>query len=409
MTRAQAAALDARDPLAPCRARFALPEGGAIYLDGNSLGMLPRATPERLRTVVEGEWGQGLIGSWTSAGWMDLPVRVAARIAPLIGAEPHEVMVADSTSVNLFKLAAAAVKARRPRRVILSEPGNFPTDLYVLQELAALIPGLELRTVAADEIEGALGEEVALLLLTHVHYRTGAVHDMARLSAAARRAGAISLWDLSHSAGALDLDLRGAGADLAVGCGYKYLNGGPGAPSFLYVAERLQAELSNPVAGWMGHAAPFAFEDGYRPCGSMRRWLAGTPPILGLAALEEGVRTFEGVSMAEVRAKSMRLSELFLDEVEARLPGVFARACPRDPARRGSQVSLAHPDGYAIVQALIAEGVTGDFREPDVLRFGFAPLYTRYVDVIDAVDRLAEVMAQGRWREPAFALRKVVT
>jgi len=410
LIRADLAALDAADPLAPFRADFDLPDA-VIYLDGNSLGALPRSTKDRLMRVVEQEWGRDLITSWNRHGWIDLPARVGGLIAQIVGARPEEVVAADSTSVNLFKLAAAAVKLRPDRRVILSEPGNFPTDLYIVQGLAELLDQkVELRLVERDGLADALTDEVALLLLTHVHYKTGRVHDMADLTAKAHAVGALTLWDLSHSAGALDLHLSRDGVDFAVGCGYKYLNGGPGAPAFLYVAERLQAAIRPPLSGWMGHALPFAFDDAYRPADGIRRQLCGTPAILGLSALEEGAAITARADMAAIRAKSRRMGDLFLDLVDQMCgPDLFGAVCPRDSGQRGSQVSLAHPEGYAIVQALIARGVIGDFRAPDILRFGFAPLYLRYVDIWDAVAHLAEVMREGEYRQPRFQTRAAVT
>ena len=407
--RSHCEALDRDDPLGHFRQEFDLPDG-VIYLDGNSLGALPRATAGRLAAVVREEWGRDLIRSWNSAGWIDLPGRVGALIAGIVGAGADEVVAADSTSVNLFKLAAAAVQMRPGRRIILSEPGNFPTDLYILQGLAELLGDrVEVRLVEPGGLEAALTDEVALLLLTHVHYKTGRIHDMARLTAAAHRAGALTLWDLSHSAGALDVRLGEAGADFAVGCGYKYLNGGPGAPAFLYVARRHQDTVRPPLSGWMGHAAPFEFSDRYEPGAGIRRQLCGTPAILGLAALEEGVRIMARADMARVRAKSMRLGRLFLDLVAQECPGVFAMHCPAEPEARGSQVSLRHPDGYAIVQALIARGVIGDFRAPDVLRFGFAPLYVSHADVFDAVAHLADIMHSQSWMDAAYQRRGAVT
>ena len=407
MTREEALALDWADPLASRRELFDL-EDGLIYLDGNSLGALPRAVKGRLAQAVEAEWGRGLIRSWNSAGWIDLPSHVGAKIAALIGAAPDEVIAADSTSVNLFKLAAGALALRPGRKVILSEPGNFPSDLYILQGLAQVLPGVELRLVEPGGLPDALDDSVALLLLTHVHYKTGATHDMTALTTWAHEVGALALWDLSHSAGALEVDLTGADADLAVGCGYKYLNGGPGAPAFAYIARRHQAAFQSPLTGWMGHAQPFAFRDDYAPGQGMLRTLCGTPSVLGLTALDAALSAFDGVEMSALRAKSRALGDLFLDLVEARCPG-FAIACPRDSAKRGSQVSLTHPNGYPIVQALIARGVVGDFRAPDVLRFGFAPLYVGYVDVWDAVDHLAQVMAHEDWREPRFNQVAAVT
>lgn len=398
LTRDACAARDAADPLAGRRALFELPDG-AVYLDGNSLGALPKSVKPRLDAAVTREWGRDLIRSWNTAGWIDLPARVGARIAPLIGAAPDEVVCADSTSVNLFKLAAAAVALRPDRRVIVSEPGNFPTDLYILQGLRDFDGrGLELHIVEADRIAGALDENVAAVVLTHAHYKTGRLHDMAAITARAHAVGALALWDLSHSAGALELDLNGCEADLAVGCGYKYLNGGPGAPAFLFVAERHQADLRTPLSGWMGHAQPFAFQDEYQPAAGVLRGLCGTPSVLGLTALDAALDAFDGVSMSELRTKSMALGDLFLALVADRCPD-FKPACPVDPAQRGSQVSLHHPQGYAIMQALIERGVIGDFRAPDILRFGFAPLYVRHVDVWDAVETLRQVMEDEAWRE----------
>lgn len=410
IARADCERLDLADPLASVRARFRLPTS-TIYLDGNSLGALPARTAARIAEVVGKEWGDDLIRAWNLHGWISLPGRLGTRIAPLLGAHADEVIVADSTSVNLFKLAAAALRLSAPRRVIVSERGNFPTDLHVLQGLADMLGGaVELRLVARDDIASALDGEVALLVLTHVHYRTGALHDLAGLTARAHEVGAVALWDLSHSAGALEMFLDRDGADFAVGCGYKYLNGGPGAPAFLYVARRHQNLLRQPLSGWMGHAAPFDFVDEYRPAPGIARTLCGTPEVLGMAALAEGIATFDGVRMADVRAKSKALGDLFLARVEAVCGDCgFALACPRESDARGSQVSLAHPDGYAIVQALIAEGVIGDFRAPDVLRFGFAPLYIRYVDVWDAAERLSAVMRNGSWRDERFARRAQVT
>lgn len=407
MTRDQALALDRADPLASRRDLFELEEG-LIYLDGNSLGALPKAVKGRLAQAVEAEWGRGLIRSWNSAGWIDLPSHVGAKIAALIGAAPDEVIAADSTSVNLFKLAAGALAMRPGRKVILSEPGNFPTDLYILQGLAQFLPGVELRLVDPGGLPDALDDSVALLLLTHAHYKSGELHDMTALTTWAHEVGALALWDLSHSAGALEVDLTGADADLAVGCGYKYLNGGPGAPAFAFVARRHQVEFQSPLTGWMGHAQPFAFSDDYAPGQGMLRTLCGTPSVLGLTALEAALSAFDGVEMSALRAKSRAMGDLFLDLVAERCPDLGV-ACPRDSAKRGSQVSLTHPNGYPIVQALIARGVVGDFRAPDVLRFGFAPLYVRYVDVWDAVDHLAQVMAHEEWREPRFNQVAAVT
>ncbi len=408
INRADCAALDAGDRLGPARARFRLPEG-VIYLDGNSLGALPVAAPGRLADVIESEWGRDLIRSWNAHDWIGLPARLGAQIARLIGAGGDDVIVADSTSVNLFKLAAAAIRHARPRRVILTERDNFPTDLYVLQGLEALLGGaIELRQVERGKLAESLDDSVALLALTHIDYRTGELHDMGALTQAAHAKGALVLWDLSHSAGAVELFLGRDGVDLAIGCGYKYLNGGPGAPAFLFVARRLQSVLQQPLSGWMGHAAPFDFTDRYRPADGMARFLCGTPAVLSMAALSCGLDSFDGIAMRDVREKSKALGDLFLALAEARCPGL-AVACPRDSDRRGSQVSFRHADGYALMQALIARGVIGDFRAPDVMRFGFAPLYTRFVDVWDAVDHLAAILADGSWRDERFAARALVT
>jgi kynureninase len=409
-TRAACEALDRADPLATWRGRFALSEG-VVYLDGNSLGPLPSATAAILQDVVRRQWGEDLITSWNRHGWIELPERIGAKIARLIGAAPDEVLVADSTSVNLFKLIAAALDLRPGRAVVVSERGNFPTDLYVTQGLAAWLGDrVELRLVATAELETALDEHTALLLLTHVDYRSGRLHDMARLTQAAHAAGALALWDLAHSAGAVPVDLNAACADLAVGCGYKYLNGGPGAPAFLFVAQRWQERARSPITGWLGHAEPFAFRSDYQAAAGIRKFLAGTPPILSLKALEAGVDLLLEVDPEALRAKSMALTELFIELVEARCAGFgFELASPRAAAERGAQVALRHPHGYAIIQALIARGVIGDFRAPDLLRFGLAPLFVRFVDVFDAVDALAGVMAERAWELPEYQQRAAVT
>ncbi|TAJ60123.1 kynureninase [Brevundimonas sp.] len=400
---------DAADPLGRARARFSLPEG-VIYLDGNSLGALPVAAAAAVRQAVERQWGQDLIASWNTHGWIGLPQRVGGKIARLIGASADEVVAADSVSVNLFKLAAAAVGARPGRPVVLTEAGDFPTDLYILQGLAGMMPDVELRVVEPGGIEAALDERTAVVLLSHVHYRSGAVRDMAGLSAAIRAVGAISLWDLSHSAGVLDVDLNRYGADLAAGCGYKYLNGGPGAPAYLFVAKRHQAALRNPLSGWMGHARPFDFVDDYAPAPGIDRWLCGTPPILSLTALDAALDAFDGVEMAAARAKAGALGDLFIERVEARCAGRgLALASPREAAARGGQVSFRHPHGWAVMQNLIARGVIGDFRSPDVIRFGFAPLYVRHVDVRDAVEILGEILDSESWRDARFQTVAAVT
>jgi kynureninase len=405
LTRQDCQALDAADTLAPFRDEFHLPEG-VIYLDGNSLGPLPKATAARLADVVAREWGHGLIGSWNE-GWIDLPFTVGDRIGGLIGAPPGSVAAADSTSVNLFKLLAAALAMRPDRRVIVSERLNFPTDLYMAQGLAALLDrGHTLRLVDAAGLPGALGPDVAVLTLTHVDYRTGAMHDMPALTRAAHDAGALTLWDLAHSAGALPVDLHAAGADLAVGCGYKYLNGGPGAPAFLYVAPSLQDSFTQPLTGWLGHADPFAFDPVFRPAPGIARAITGTPSIIAMRALEVGVELLSRAPMADLRAKSLRLADTFIALMAAHCAAFDLRLLtPTDAAQRGSQVSYAGQGAFAIMQALIARGVVGDFRAPDILRFGLCPLYIRYVDVFDAVLILRGIMQSGEWRDDRFSRR----
>ena len=409
LTLAQARDLDAADALGAFRDRFQL-EPGVTYLDGNSLGPPPRATAARMAEVVSSEWGEGLIRSWNNAGWMQAPTRAGAKIARLIGARPNEVLVADSTSVNLFKLLAAGMARQADRTVILTESGSFPTDLYIAQGVASFLPYVEVRAVAREAILDALGADVGVLLLTHVQYKTAEAFDIASMTRAAQAHGALTLWDLSHSTGAVAVDLDASGADLAVGCGYKYLNGGPGAPAFLYVAERHQQSLHSPLSGWMGHVAPFDFGDDYRPADGLARFLCGTPPILGLAALEVGVDLMLKADLAQVFAKSQRLCSLFISQVEARCAGHgLTLATPRAPALRGAHVSFRHPEGYAVMQALIAREVIGDFRAPDILRFGFPALYVRYEDVWTAAEVLHDVLASGAWRDAAFGVRAAVT
>jgi kynureninase len=409
-TREEALALDAADPIGRYRDGFLLP-GDLIYLDGNSLGPPPRRALERVEEVLRGEWGGELIRGWTSRGWIDLPARVAAAIAPLVGAAPDEVVVADSISVNLYKLLAAALELRPGRRVIVSEVDNFPTDLYVAQGLAELLGGrCELRLVERARLAEALDPEVAVLMLTHVDFRSGEMHDMAAWTEAAHAAGALVLWDLAHSAGAVPVDLGSCGADLAVGCGYKYLNGGPGAPAFSFVAGRHHGALRSPLWGWMGHAAPFEFATSYQPAPGVARLLVGTPPILSLAALECGVESVAEIGISQLRAKSVALTELFIGLVDRDCGGHgLELGSPRDPARRGSQVALRHPEGYAVMQALIAVAVIGDFRPPDLLRFGFAPAYVRFVDVWDAVARLRGILDRRSWDRPEHRARRKVT
>ncbi len=421
-TRSDCERLDADDPLAPLRQQFAIP-AGAIYLDGNSLGALPKATAARVGEAVTRHWGVELIRAWNSAGWINLAQRIGDKIARLIGASDGEVIVADATSVNLYKALCAALdlagKQSPGRRVILSERHNFPTDLYIAQGIARE-RGLELRLADAEDISARLGDDVAVLMLTHVNYRDGRMHPMRRISASAHAAGVLTVWDLAHSAGAVPVDLKGDTADFAVGCGYKYLNGGPGAPAFLWahpihLAQMERQSIWQPLAGWLGHAAPFDFAPDYRPAAGIDRFICGTPPVLSLVALECGVDTLLAAEslggMPALRSKSLALTELLIALVDARCDGHgLEMRTPRDPAQRGSQVSLARAEGgYPIMQALIARGVIGDFRAPDVLRFGVTPLYTRFTDVWDAVEHLRAVLQSGEWREPRFSQRAAVT
>ena len=419
LTRAHCLALDTADPLAFARERFELPPG-VIYLDGNSLGAMPRAVAARMRTAVEQEWAHGLIRSWNDAGWYTAPQRAAARIARLVGAQADEVMVADSISVNLFKLLSGAIAIQRRRApgrdVIVSERGSFPTDVYVDASLAAL-HGMRLVCVEQEAVPQAIadaGERLAIVQLTHVNYRTGRCHDLPDITARTHALGGLVIWDLAHTAGAMPVALDAAGVDFAVGCGYKYLNGGPGSPAFAYVARRWIGELEPLLVGWHGHAAPFAFEHDWRPAPGIERLLCGTVPQLSMIALETALEAFDGVDMDLLRAKSVAMTTLFTELAERAVGGFgaaggFGLASPRDPAVRGSQVSLTHPQGYAMVQALIARGVIGDFRAPDILRFGFTPLYLRYVDVFDAAQLLREVVERREWDRPEFLARKAVT
>ncbi len=408
ITRADLELLDRDDPLAGFRDEFVLPEG--VYLDGNSLGALPRATPGRVAAVVEREWGRGLIGSWNDAGWLGLPLAVGERIGRLLGAAPGSVVVADSTSVNLFKRLAGAPGLRPGGRGSAGVRGVLAAVAYVAQGLVALLGGGHaLRLVEPGGIAQALGPEVAVVLLAHVNYRTGAMHDMAALNVAARAAGALVLWDLAHSAGAVPVGLEAAGAELAVGCGYKFLNGGPGAPAFLYVAQALQAAARFPITGWLGHAEPFGFHQGFAPAQGIARGVVGTPSVLAVAALEVGVELALRAPMAEVRAKSLRQAALLETLVAERCAGAGLVTAGPGGAARGSQVSFRHPEAYAIMQALIARGVVGDVRAPDILRFGITPLYLRYVDLWDAVEALRGVMAGEAWREARFRVRRAVT
>ena len=390
MTFQDAKILDQNDPLAPYREKFALPDG-IIYLDGNSLGALPKSVAARMASVVAEEWGRDLVTSWNVHDWIDLPRRVGDKIAPLIGAEPGTVVAADSTSINIFKLLSVALQQRPERKVILTEAGNFPTDVYVADGLAALT-GHELLSGDLTQI----GPDVAVVLLTEVNYRTGARHDMVELTQRAHDAGALVVWDLCHSAGAVPVDLAAAQADFAVGCGYKFFNGGPGAPAFAYVAPRHLEGLRQPLQGWLGHEAPFEFTPDYRPAAGIDALRVGTPPILSMSALDAALDVFTGVDMTAVKRKADALFDLFVGEIEARAPELEILT-PRDASLRGSQINLRHPEAYAVVQALIGRGVIGDFRQPDIIRLGLTPLYLRYEDVYRAAEILGEIIATRAW------------
>ena len=421
ITRAALEARDEADPLRAFRDRFGLPDG-VIYLDGNSLGALPKETPDRMQQVLREEWGGQLIRGWTSRGWIDAPHEVGAKIARLIGAEADEVLVADTTAINLFKLLAAALELVPGRSAVLSDRQNFPTDLYMVQGLSGLVgERCRLRLVEQDEIADAIDDETAVVMLTEVDYRSGRRHDMARITDLAHAKGALVIWDLAHSAGAIPVDLNrplaldgsrsgGEGADFALGCGYKYLNGGPGAPAFLYVARRWQDSARPVLSGWLGHAEPFAFELDYRPAPDIRRMICSTPPVLAIAALDCGLDLMLEADADARHAKSAALGDLFIALVEQECGAHgFTLAAPRDAALRGSQVSFAHPEGYAIMQALIARGVIGDFRAPDLIRFGFAPLYNGYAEIWDAVAILREIMETAAWDRPELKTRAAVT
>ncbi|WP_420432434.1 kynureninase [Hyphobacterium sp.] len=410
MTKPDIDALDAADPLAGFRERFDIPTG-LIYLDGNSLGCLPRATKARVADVVAREWGEDLIRSWNKNYWINAPRRIGAKIAGLIGAHPDEVVVGDTTSINVFKCLSAAIQLNSGRSVLLSEIGNFPTDAYMMEGLAAIAPDrFESRLVPTEEIVATLDDSIAVLLLTHTNYRSGRLHDMAAITEAAHAKGIPVIWDLSHSCGAMPVSLNACNADFAIGCGYKYLNGGPGAPAFIFVARRHQEKVFPALSGWLGHKSPFDFTDDYQPATGIDRFQCGTPGILGCAALEVGVDLISEADMTDIRRKSTALGDLFITLVEQKCGEYgFRLACPRDAADRGSQVSFHHPEGYAIMQALIERNVIGDFRAPDILRFGFAPLYNRFDDVRRAVEILADIMATKSWNQDRFKQRAAVT
>ncbi|KAA0944961.1 kynureninase [Pseudomonas sp. ANT_H14] len=414
-TRNHCLALDAQDPLAPLRKQFALPEG-VIYLDGNSLGARPVAALERAQAVIAEEWGNGLIRSWNSAGWRDLPERLGNRLAPLIGARDGEVVITDTTSINLFKVLSAALSVQRERaphrKVIISETSNFPTDLYIAEGLAELLQqGYSLRLVnSPDELPQAIDQDTAVVMLTHVNYKTGYMHDMQALTALSHECGALAIWDLAHSAGAVPIDLHQACADYAIGCTYKYLNGGPGSQAFVWVNPALVDVVTQPLSGWFGHTRQFAMESRYAPSNGIARYLCGTQPITSLAMVECGLEIFAQTDMASLRRKSLALTDLFIEQVEARCAAhELNLITPREHAKRGSHVSFEHPQGYAIVQALIARGVIGDYREPQIMRFGFTPLYTSFTEVWDAVEILGEILDQKTWDQPQFQVRHSVT
>ncbi|WDU63050.1 kynureninase [Pseudomonas poae] len=413
--RSHCQALDAQDPLAPLRHQFALPEG-VIYLDGNSLGARPVAALERAQQVIAQEWGNGLIRSWNSAGWADLSQRLGNRLAPLIGARDGEVVITDTTSINLFKVLSAALSVQRQRtparKVIVSEASNFPTDLYIAEGLTELLQqGYSLRLVnRPDELPQAIDQDVAVVMLTHVNYKTGYMYDMQALTALSHECGALSIWDLAHSAGAVPIDLHTASADYAIGCTYKYLNGGPGSQAFVWVNPALVDSVRQPLSGWFGHTRQFAMESAYAPSAGIARYLCGTQPITSLAMVECGLEIFAQTDMASLRTKSLALTDLFIALVEARCAAHgLVLITPREHARRGSHVSFEHPEGYAVIQALIARGVIGDYREPRIMRFGFTPLYTSFTEVWDAVEILGDILDNATWDQPQFKVRNSVT
>jgi kynureninase len=409
ITREDCRRRDEADEIAALRDWFTLPEG-VVYLDGNSLGPVSRGVRQRVDEVLDHEWATGLVRSWNSAGWMDMPSRLGDQLAPLIGARPGEVLVADSLTILLAKLIGGALALRPDRHVVLTDAVNFHSDLYVVRAMAARAGRpVEVRAIDRADLADELGPDVALVLLTHVDFRTGEMLDLSGITAAVHACGALMLWDFAHSAGAVPLDVTGANVDFAAGCGYKYLNAGPGSPAFLYVRHSWQGVLENPLPGWLGHARPFDFEPTYEPAPGVRAFVTSSPSVLALAAMEGALQVFAHVTLDQVRAKSLALTDLFIELVEARLAGVFEIVTPREHDRRASQVALRHPESYAIVQALIERGVIGDFRDPDISRFGFAPLYLRFVDVYDAVEQMVAVLEGEEHRAARFAVRNPVT
>ena len=403
--------LDRNDPLAEKRLEFALPDN-VIYLDGNSLGAMPVVANERSVKLIQEQWGKDLIRSWNSHHWIDLPTKVGEKIAPLLGAAPGQVICCDSTSVNLFKLLCGALAMQKNRKIVLSQKDNFPADLYMVQGLSQLSPGKVCELISCEDtsIEAQLDETVAVLLLTHVNYKSGKLHDMQRLTELAHQQGILVIWDLAHSTGVLTLELDEWGVDFAVGCGYKYLNGGPGAPAFVYVAERHQRAIRQPLSGWMGHATPFSFSENYQAAAGVKQFLCGTPPILSMSVLDAALSVFDDVDMHDLRTKSINLTELFLQLVENNENlNNLVLISPREPSHRGSQLAFTHPKAFSICQRLIDQGVIADFRAPDVLRFGFAPLYLRYQDIRDAVYVLTEIMVSKTYQEEKYSKVKKVT
>lgn len=408
LTRADFETLDHNDRLAPLRDQFSLAQD-LIYLDGNSLGVLPKATAAHVQEVITQQWGVDLIRSWNSNQWMQKPEQLGDKIGQLIGAEAGQVLACDTTSINIFKLAAAAVKMRPGRSKLITETGNFATDLYLLQGLAKLL-GDQVQVVALprDQVLDAIDDDTALVLLTHVHFKTGAMWDMPAVTQQAQQHGALMMWDLCHSVGAMPIHLDTVNADLAVGCTYKYLNGGPGSPAFVYVAKRLQHEFEQPLTGWLGHAKPFDFNDEYQGANGIQQAMCGTPPVLANAALEVALDVMLQADLNQVRQKSSHMGDLFIQLVQQRCPW-FELGSPLDNSVRGSQVSLVHEQGYAIIQALIERNIIGDFRAPDHLRFGFTPLYLRYVDLWDTVDALVDIMTHELWNQEKFLAKQAVT
>ena len=409
ITRESCQLMDEADVLAPLRQEFTLNDA-EIYLDGNSLGPVSASVRRRVSEVIDDEWGRGLVRSWSEAGWMGEPTRLGDRIAPLIGAQPGEVLVADTLTFLIAKLIGAALEHRPDRHVVLTDAANFHSDIYIIEAMCERAGRpVTMKTIDRDRLEEYLNDDVALVELTQVDYRTGESLDMAGITEQVHAAGALMLWDFAHSAGAVPLDVTGADVDFAAGCGYKYLNGGPGAPAFLYVRKSWQGQLRNPLPGWLGHARPFDFELTYEPADGMQAFVTSSPSIVALAALDGALDIWDRTSVQQVRVKSLALTDLFIQLIEERLPGVFEVVTPLDHARRGSQVALRHREGYGIIRALIENGVIGDFRAPDICRFGFTPLYLRFVDVFDAVERISGVMATESFRDDRFAVRGAVT